>query len=189
MGILVQNIPEVLVYEIVDGQPIYYQGYMDYLNGNKQLEEIMGSSYLQSLIISKLIYFLVTNLDPQFLLLTNEVGLQLKEKKQRAADIAIVDTKKLKDITPTNKYLKIPPKVVIEIDTKADLETVQEPLSYFHKKTDDLLEFGVETVIWIFTDSKKIMTAQKDKVWQTHNWDITIQILPDLEVCIADLIA
>jgi hypothetical protein len=36
-------IPEALVYERVNGQPIYYYGYQDYLKGEKALEDIMGS--------------------------------------------------------------------------------------------------------------------------------------------------
>ena len=35
----VQNIPEVLIYEMIDGQPIYYRGYNEYLKGTKQLSE------------------------------------------------------------------------------------------------------------------------------------------------------
>lgn len=62
----VQNIPENLIYEMVDGVPIYYKGYKDYLNGTTEIEELMGSSYLQSLIISKLVYYLMSRLDKNY---------------------------------------------------------------------------------------------------------------------------
>ncbi len=39
-------IPESLVYERLDGQPIYYQGYRDVMAGRKTIEEIIGSSTL-----------------------------------------------------------------------------------------------------------------------------------------------
>lgn len=45
----VKAIPEVLVYEMVDGKPICYKGYKDYLSGDKQIDELMGSGYLQAL--------------------------------------------------------------------------------------------------------------------------------------------
>lgn len=52
----IQKIPDSLIYEMVNGSPIYYKGYRDYLNGDKQIEELMGSSILQSLIISRLVF-------------------------------------------------------------------------------------------------------------------------------------
>ena len=36
-----QTIPDVLVYEMINGQPAYYKHYRDYLEGTKSLEEIM----------------------------------------------------------------------------------------------------------------------------------------------------
>ena len=148
----VQKIPKNLIYEKVGDKAIYYKGYKEYLKGKKQIDELMGSSYLQSLIITKLVYFLISNLSNKYIVLTNEIGLQFKDKGWRAADIAIIETKKLEKVEKTNKYLSIPPKIIIEIDTKAELEETKDSFGYFHKKTDDLLEFGVEKVIWIFTD-------------------------------------
>jgi Uma2 family endonuclease len=184
----VQNIPKSLIYEMVAGKPIYYKGYKEYLKGEKQIDELMGSSYLQSLIITKLVFLLMSNLNKSYLVLTNEIGLQFKDKGWRAADIAIVETKKLKGIKKTNKYLNIAPKVVIEIDTKAELEEVKGSFSYFHKKTDELLEFGVERVIWIFTDSQKIMISEKNKDWQILNWSKSVEVIDGLNINLEKLI-
>lgn len=41
MSTAVQKIPDILIYEMVKGQPIYYKGYQDYLNGTKQIAELM----------------------------------------------------------------------------------------------------------------------------------------------------
>jgi len=183
-----QPIPESLIYEMTGGKPIYYKGYREYLKGGKQLEELMGSSYLQSLIITQLVFLLMSGLSKKYLVLTNEIGLQFKNKGWRAADIAIVETEKLKGIKRNNKYLSVAPKIVIEIDTKAELEEVKDSLGYFHKKTDELLDFGVEKVIWIFTDSEKIMIAEKNKDWQVLNWSKDIQIIDDLNVNLQKLI-
>ena len=184
----IQNIPDKLIYEMVDGKAIYYRGYKEYLNGQKQMEELMGSSYLQSLIITKLVFLLMSKLEKKYLVLTNELGLQFKKKSWRAADIAIYEVAKLKGIKRTNKYLSVAPKIVIEIDTKAELEEVKDSFSYFHKKTDELLEFGVEKVIWIFTDSEKVMISEKHKDWQILNWSKKIPILDKLSVNIKELI-
>ncbi len=63
---------------------------------------------------------------------TNELGLQFSKKSWRAADIAIVKSDLKIDLD--NKYLKIPPEVVIEIDTKAELNAIENPLGYHQKK-------------------------------------------------------
>jgi len=141
---IAQSIPTSLIYEIVDGKPIYYKGYKDYLKGEKQFEEIMGSSYIQSLVITKLVYLLISKLDKKYQVLTSEVGLQFEEKRKRSADIAIFEKSKLKLVEDKNKYLKVSPKIVIEVDIKAELEEVKDSYSYFYKKTDELLNNEIE---------------------------------------------
>ncbi|MEO0139101.1 MAG: hypothetical protein ABIL16_01885 [candidate division WOR-3 bacterium] len=49
-----KNLLEALTYEVVDGKPIYYRGYKGVLEGKKQPEEVMGSSTLQALLVSRL---------------------------------------------------------------------------------------------------------------------------------------
>ena len=118
----------------------------------------------------------------------DRIGLQFKDKGWRAADIAIVETKKLKGIKKSNKYLTIAPKIVIEIDTKAELEEVKDSFGYFHKKTDELLNFGVEKVIWIFTDSEKVMISEKDKTWQILNWSKDVEIMDGVNIHLESLV-
>jgi len=188
MKSIAQSIPKSLIYEVVDGQPIYYKGYKDYLNGEKQIEEIMGCSYIQSLIVTALVCLLGTQLDKKYQVLTSEVGLQFKEKRRRAADIAIFEKAELKKVKDPNKYLNIPPKIVIEVDIKAEPEKAMDTLSYFHKKTDELLNNGVEKVIWIFTDSRKVMIAEEAASWQISDWSVDVEIIDSIKVNIEKLI-
>ncbi|MEZ4777443.1 MAG: Uma2 family endonuclease [Bacteroidia bacterium] len=185
----VNDISEVLVYEMVNGIPVYYRGYKDYLKGTKNLDEIMGSSYLQALISTQLIILLSQLLDPaKFRILSNEIGLKFSKKSWRAADIAIYEKDQLANIPIENKYLEIPPKVVIEIDTKAEMDEIQNPLGYYQEKTDQLLSFGVEKVIWIFTDTQKIMVATQGEDWQIFPWNKEFEVLPSANVNIAVII-
>ncbi|MEO0338372.1 MAG: Uma2 family endonuclease [Bacteroidota bacterium] len=182
------DIPTTLIYEMEGDTPIYYKGYHAYLNNEKSIEELMGSSYLQSLIISKLVYILTHHLGIDFTVLTNEVGIKFKEKGWRAADIAVFDKKSLVGVPLDNKYINIPPQLVIEIDTKADFQELNDPFQYYHNKTEELLSFGVEKVIWIFTDSKKIMVAEPNKTWTIQGWDKPLYIIQDLSLTIEEII-
>jgi len=189
MSIAVQNIPEILIYEMVNGKPIYYKDYREYLDGKKQIEELMGSSYLQSLIGTELVILLSQLLDMRkYRIMSNEIGLKFAKKSWRAADLAIYEKASLKDVPLDNKYLEVAPEIVIEIDTKANLEEVKNPLGYYQEKTDQLLNFGVKKVVWIFTDTKKIMIAENIDDWQITSWRLDIEIVDGVNVNIADLI-
>ncbi len=182
-------IPEEFVYEMAYGKPVYYKGYQEVMQGKKHLEEIMGSSFLQSLIISRLFRFLLTHLPDVYEVLTNEPGLQFSKKHWRAADIAMYHKEQLKDVPLQNTYLPVPPKIVFEVDTKADIEQFTTALDYYYVKTDELFAFGVEKVIWSFTDTKKIMIAEPEKDWIITNWNHDIQVFDDILVNIPQIIA
>ncbi len=183
---LAQNIPESLIYEMVKGKPIYYKGYKDFLKGRKKIEELMGSSKLQSLIIAELIFLLRTFFGDDYLIFTNEIGLQFSKKSWRAADIAIIKSKKVKNID--NKYLQVAPEIVIEIDTKAELVDIKNPLGYYQEKTDELMKFGVKKVIWIFTETQKVMIADPKNQWTIHHWEDDTIVAKGLKINIAEII-
>jgi Uma2 family endonuclease len=169
------------VYErLWDGTPIYYRGYKQYLKGTQTAEALMGSSYLQGFVISKILRYLYQNLPDTFEVMTNELGLQYSKKGWRASDIVIYEKEKLKEIPLNDKYMPIPPKIVIEVDTKASFEEVTDPMEYFNQKTEDLLNFGVEKVIWIFTASRKVMLATKGKNWTIAGWNQDIPVLNEV---------
>jgi|GEM_PF-3870554 len=50
-----RKIPDYLVYEVMDGKPVYYRGYQSVLKKTKTLEEIMGCSSLQAELVSYLL--------------------------------------------------------------------------------------------------------------------------------------
>lgn len=184
-------IPEYLIYEMDEGTPIYYRDYKDVLNKKKTLEQIMGSSALQSLLVMLLLDELKIKLNSNYLRLPAELGLKFADKSWRNLDIAIYDKRKVADksVFLTNKYIQIAPEVVIEIDTKAELKDLADPTSYFHKKTDQLLNAGVQRVIWIFTSTKKYQIAEKDQKWLMDNWTADVEVMEGVSINIADLLA
>ncbi len=185
-----KKIPKELIYEMRYGSPIYYRDYDKVLEGKKSLEEVMGSSKLQAWIISTILKFLIKTLDERkYKVLTNEAGFQWAPRSWRNLDIAIFERKKLLKEGINDKYAKTPPKVVIEIDTKADLRKYSnELISYQKEKTQDLLTAGVKKVIWYTTFDKKVMVAEKNKRWFITDWDDTIEIIDNIEINLAKLL-
>lgn len=187
MGTAVQEIPNSLIYEMVDGKPIYYKGYKEYLKGKLQIEDVMGSSLLQSAIITGLLVLLYPVYGNKYHLLSNELGILFKKNSWRSADLVIIEKEKLGEKILQNKYLDIAPKIVVEIDTKADLSEIEDTFGYYHKKTKQLLSFGIEKVIWIYTDLQSVLIADKDD-WQIIDWNKGFFILDDLEVNISKIV-
>jgi hypothetical protein len=170
-----------LIYEIIDGKAIYYKKYQEVINQEKSIEEIMGTSTLQSLIIQYVLKVLFRNLDDQkYLVLTNEAGLHLNKHNNLAADIAIFDQKVFSPKAANHQYALVPPKIQIEVDIKADTERFDSTETYIHIKTQKLLDFGVEKVIWILSSSKKVLIATPNADWQLVDWHQEIEVLDGL---------
>lgn len=172
-----QKIPDYLICEIMDGQPLYYKGYKDVLKKKKTIEEIMGSSSLQAILVSYLVMLCAKkNLDEKYEILTSEAGLHLNKNNNLAGDIAIYDPTVLTPDKINKQYADVPPKVVVEVDIMIELEN-QKDYQYVKKKIDKLHSFGTEKIIWIMTATRQVIVAVSDQPWQMFNWDNDIEIL------------
>ncbi len=153
------HVPEHLIYEIMDGKPLYYKGYREVLAGTKTFGEIRGSSTLKSFVAAYITLLLVKNLDETyFTILTGKVGLHLNKHNNLAGDILIFDNATLPIESINELYADVPPKIVIEVDITIDPADLDHD-SYIFRKTQKLLNFGVEKVIWITTQTKKVTVA------------------------------
>ena len=179
-------LPAYVVYEEIDGKALPYKGFKEVLSKEKKIEEIMGSSALQAYIVHLLNGFLFNSLDrKKYFILTNESGVNLSKGNNLANDVAIF----LRDESNSflkKEYMKSAPILAIEVDTKIefDEETYEEPKDYFVNKSNKLLEFGTEKVIWILTESKKIFIAVPGKEWKIVDFDSDILLVDN---CILNL--
>jgi hypothetical protein len=77
--------------------------------------------------------------------------------------------------------------MVVEVDIKVDLEKAHD-LDYIKEKTKTLFDFGVERVIWIFTNNKTVILAEPNKDWIIRDWSKDFQILPKHTINIQQMI-
>jgi len=181
----VRDIPASFVYEVMDGKPIYYKGYREALEQGKTAEEIIGSSTLQGIIIEYILRLLFRNLDEKkYHILTNEQGLHLNKRNNLSADIAIYAKADFSAAQANKRYASIAPKVQIEVDVSAEITGALTETSYINHKTDKLFQFGVEKVIWVLSDSKKIIVAVPNDNWQIIDWHKDIEVLDGLFFCV-----
>jgi len=150
----------------------------------------MGSSVLQFLILQFLFRQLALH-DPdeaQYIIANNEAGIHLGPNSHAGVDLALY---KIKHFTPeriTTNYADFPPQVVIEVDISVEAESIG-PMDGVYLKTQRLLDFGVQKVIWIFTNSKKILVATNEKPWLTQSWDKPIEPISGLTLNIAQYLS
>lgn len=187
-NIQTEPIPDYLIYEMDEGRPIYYRGYQEVLNQTKTAEQIMGSSILESLLIELIKDFLKPLFGKEYVILANELGIKFARKSWRNADIAVFRKKELLQTDLPDAYADLPPILVIEVDTKAALEHLIHPEEYHHRKTDQLLDFGVQQVLWVFTSTEKFMIAEKNKRWETGNWTEDVELINQITLNIKNLL-
>lgn len=169
-------IPSYLIYEVLNGRPLYYRGYREVMEKNLNPESIMGSSSLQSILVGLIYSFMMNNRDKKrYLPVTNEAGLHLELKDNLSCDVAIFEKG---TFSITTKYFNTPPKIVIEVDVKIDLtEFDGEEYNYVLEKTQRLFDFGVERVLWVLSKSRRVLVAVPNQDWIFTTWNNDILVM------------
>lgn len=179
-----QPVPSYLIYETLNGKPLYRKGYKDVLAKRKTPGEIMGCSDLQAIIVSTLHLYLGPLINrKRYWIVTNEPGLHIGFGDNLANDIAFYEKDK---VTVRGKFFNVAPQVAIEVDIKIDTEvSPASGLDYIHQKTQAMFDFGTERVIWITTESRKVIVATKGENWITYDWNQTIPVIDDVMLNVA----
>jgi hypothetical protein len=171
-----KTLPEELVYETIAGRVFYRKGYREVLNKTKTIEEIMGSSGLQSIIVSYLMKTLFKLDDEKYWILSNEIGLHIDHRNNPASDIGIFDVNVLTPDLVDIHYVSVPAKVFIEVDIRADVDDIGET-GYINLKTQELFSFGAEKVIWVLSNIQKVIVAEKgEQTWPWTDWNEDIEV-------------
>lgn len=186
--ILTETIPASLIFEELDGRPLYRKGYKKVLENNLSPEEVMGCSFLQALIVSIVFPFIKEMLKGRpYWVLCSESGLHVSRGNNLTNDIAVFEKAKVRDVF-SKKYADVPPKIVIEVDVKIEAGQFPSPEDYLFRKSEKMIEFGTERVIWILTESRKIMVMDQSREWVVYEWDEMISVFDHYQFCLNDLL-
>lgn len=179
------SLKKSLVYEIVDGQPIYFKGYREVLSGVKTKEEIMGDSSLQAWLKLRIAMLLFQQLHTKGFEVTNgEQGLKLGKKHRRDADIAIF---RRENFSLSKHYAQLPPDAVVEIDVEAETENNSE-MAYVLRKVADYFAFGLQKVVWVFTLEQRILVFTPDQPPVTLAWEQDVDVIAGAKFNIAEML-
>lgn len=180
-----QALKKTLVYEIVDGQPVYYKGYREVLSGAKTKEEIMGDSSLQAWLKLRIAMVLFQQLHSKGFEVTNgEQGLKLGKKHRRDADIAIF---RRENFSLSKHYAQLPPDAVVEIDVEAETENNSE-MEYVLRKVADYFAFGLQKVVWVFTLEQRTLVFAPDQPPLTLAWKDEVEVIAGAKFNIAKML-
>lgn len=167
------EVPSYLIRDMIDGKPFYYKGYRDVLNKTKTIHDIMPCSTLQAALVMYLNFLLMKNLGiDKYLIFASESGNHLAKNINYGLDLAIYDKKILTPNKINKHYANVPPELVVEIDIKVELEDLNE-IDFINKKTQSLLDYGTKKVIWVISESQKVLIAEKgdEKDWLLRDWN------------------
>jgi len=173
-----KELKELLTYEVVNGRRIYYKGYKDALKGIVSPEAVMGASAFHGNLLTQIVAFLIKGLSKNYRILSGELGYRVK-RGWRNLDIAIFEYEKVKEKLESDEYIDVAPIVVIEINIRAEIE---DEMEYISNKVNDLINSGVEKVIWIFTKPRVILVAQKNNDWVIKNWNEDVEVIEGLKL-------
>ncbi len=173
------DVPSYLVYETLDGIPVLFKGWRNVVAKKQKFEEIMAYGILQALLLTMIKDYLQSIFGKQYWIIAGELGLHIAHKTNPSLDLCIFPKNALSFSEAANKYTTVPPKIVIEVDSKADIDAFEEngKGNYYLLKTQHLLDFGTEQVIWIYTEFKKVFIARPNQPWLTVNWTDEIEIM------------
>lgn len=184
----VTKVPDYLVKEVIEGKPVYYKGYKSVLRKEKTLEEIMGISSLQSIILwylSRIVLGSKNIDDRKYFVFTGESGLHIERNSNFSGDILVYE--RTKNLFFDNHYFNIPPIINIEIDIDIDNSNFSD-FEYVQYKTKSLLNFGVKKVIWILSKTRQILVAEGNSAWILYDWSENIEVLNNITFNIAQFI-
>lgn len=178
-----RKIPAKYIREVINGKPYYYKGYKSVINGTKQIEEIMGSNSLQSIMVMIIGFFIKSHLNKsKYVLATNEAGLHLGHKNNISTDIGIFLKEK---VVLNDKYFEIAPEVAIEVDVKIETD---KDLDYVFSKSEEMMNFGTERILWVITKHKKIFVFSKNETTQILDWNKDVVVMEGVVLNIHDLL-
>ena len=182
------EVPAYLVRDVINGVVYPYKGWREVLNKEKTAEGVMGSSSLQSYLTNLISDYLATVIDrKKYQKFVGEIGNRLAKKNNFSYDIALASKEVVSKKTVDNKYLQVPPELVIEIDVNVDTNKETE-MEYVHNKINEILTYGVKQVIWVFTKPEIILVATLQDNWQLLKWSTDISVLEDMTLNLQQLI-
>jgi hypothetical protein len=171
-----KKVPDWLICDTINGVDYYYKGYKQAGFRNGKINEPMGASYLQGLIVMYFAGILEQLLDSsRYHAITNEAGIHLEKGNNLSGDILIY---KAEDGFTFNleKYASKAPLIAIEVDIQIETTEFDES-HYVYEKTRKLLEWGTEKVIWVFSKTETVMIARPNQDWLIRDWKNDVEII------------
>lgn len=175
-----RKIPAYLIREVIDGIPFYYRGYRAVLNKTQKLEDIMADSGLQFFLKEHISDKLKAGLDrKKYFVGSGEIGNHIDRRNNLGLDAVVFEKSVLTPDKITNRYIDVPAKMVVEIDVNVELPDKKTDLfeEYVVRKVNRLFAFGTEKVVWVFSKSKKVISATPNKPWQVSNWSDDVELV------------
>jgi len=169
---------KIFTYKDIDNLP---EGNYEIIEG--KIIEMTPVNLLHGILEMKIARVLGNKLENKGYILGGETGIltQKDSLKIRGMDIAFISKERLKKIE--KGLLKIAPEVIIEIISPFN------NASDIRKKTLEYINMGVDKVVNIYLDDKKVVVIEQNRKIQEHDINDDISIIYDINLNIGDLLS
>jgi Uma2 family endonuclease len=84
-----------------------------------------------------------------------------------------------------DQYFEIASEVAIEVDVKIETD---KDLDYVFSKSEEMMNFGTERILWVITKHKKLFVFSKNETTQILDWNKDVVIMEGVVLNIHDLL-
>lgn len=120
----------------------------------------------------------------RFVVFTNEAGVHVDLGNNFSCNIAIY---KKGTFEITTHYFNTVPKIVIKVDTKADTTNTTD-LTYITEKIQTLFDFGVERVLWVPSQQRRVFVAAPGQDWLLIDWANNASVMENITLSVKQLL-
>lgn len=84
-----------------------------------------------------------------------------------------------------DKYFEIAHKIAMEVDVKIETD---KDLDYIFSKSEEMMSFGTEKILWVITKHKKIFVFSKNETTQILDWNKDVIVMEGVVLNIHNLL-
>lgn len=137
----------------------------------------MGNTNTQNTFIDALLLWLEAHFDDSYHVMRTPVTLTFEHNTSRVAMLSMLREERVPEPSFKGNVLINTPDLVIQVDTSEELSDISNPLEYYISQTQDLMDIGVQKVLWVLSLTEKVIIADSGKRWVIADWAEDIEVL------------
>ena len=148
----------------------------------------MGKTGIQHSHKEVLLIWLETHFADAYHIFSETISLPFEKNSSREVMMVLLREERVPSPNFEKDSLMNTPDLVIQLDTQEELSHISYPLEYYFSQTQDLMDIGVQKVLWILSHTEKLIIAESGKRWAIADWAEDVEVLHDVHLNLRKLL-